>query len=264
MSVQIETDDGPRCMSDVLNDWQTTDHEAVDGALQRVARRKVTAGRPVHREIWLGRPRGHSKNRCCILGHLRPVRVDAAVRVLHCGRSRSKAAAVARQGFDVHRLVSMLAKVLIVSNWERGCAHRQRAGCAVVGRGDVLRDHARFRNLRRADALGAEQRLSLWQSLVSSAAKRRACLFVVMSDAGFVIRGSYPCAERFERIPIATFTSWTGLARAGSTTTGWPNSGGLLPEPAFRRLWLNQWSTGSSDLLADTEIEACDHLGRTV
>jgi hypothetical protein len=154
-------------------------------------------------------------------------------------------------------LCPALAKVLVVTNWvvrniHTGSELTVLSSDAATSFG-ITPDFVICDELTHW-AIGNGE--ALWQSLASSAAKRRNCLFLIITNAGFVNSWQLAAREAFRANPDCYFHELDGPCASWITPDRLAEQQRLLPAPAYARLWLNQWSTGSSDLLADAEIEA--------
>ncbi len=99
---------------------------------------------------------------------------------------------------------------------------------------------------------------TLWHSLVSSAAKRANCLFIVIANAG-VGQGTswqWTVRENARTSPDWYFSRLDGPKASWITEKTLAEQKRLLPDAVYRRLWMNQWSTGGGDALDAADIEA--------
>jgi phage terminase large subunit-like protein len=97
----------------------------------------------------------------------------------------------------------------------------------------------------------------LWYSLLSSAAKKRDCLLVVLTNAGVGRGWQWEIRELAQESDLWYFSSLDG-PQAPWIREDWLNEQRImLPDPVFRRLWLNQWQHSDGEFLTLAEVEAC-------
>ena len=97
---------------------------------------------------------------------------------------------------------------------------------------------------------------SLWNSLISSAAKRSNCLLVVISNAGFVDSWQWSVREAARTDPAWIFSRLDGPQASWLTADRLAEQRRMLPAVAYARLWENQWSSGGGDALTPADIAA--------
>ncbi|MEZ6119025.1 MAG: terminase large subunit [Pirellulaceae bacterium] len=97
---------------------------------------------------------------------------------------------------------------------------------------------------------------SLWNSIISSAAKRRTCLLVGISNAGFVDSWQWKIREAIRQDPAWYFSRVDGPQASWMSDGRLDEQERLLPNIAFRRLWQNEWSPSGGDALRPEDIEA--------
>src|SRR5262249_54705598 len=99
---------------------------------------------------------------------------------------------------------------------------------------------------------------ALWESLFSAAGKRGNSFVVIISNAGTGLGESWQWAVREA---ARTDPAWY-LSRLEGAQASWIAAATLeeqrrmLPDIAFRRLWLNEWTTGSGDAIEPDLIQA--------
>ena len=97
----------------------------------------------------------------------------------------------------------------------------------------------------------------LWDALLSSAAKRSTCMFVVISNAGFLDDWTWQTRELIRTDPAWYFSRLDGPVASWITPENLAEQRRLLPPTAYARLWLNEWSSDAGDALPAADIEAC-------
>lgn len=248
----IDADGGPVPFGKSMDDWQRSDFSALDLGWLKVAGRGAEVE---HQRAYLERPRGHSKT------------LDLAVQVLwvlaFSSRQLSGVAAAADRS-QARLLRNAIDKLVRLNPWLKDVIDIQHSVVKNVRTGSELEtlssdaptSYGRTPDFVCIDELTHWQSRDLWDSLVSSAAKRKHCVLIVISNAGFSeswqrqvydsVRSD--AAWYFSRLdgPVA---SWLDASRLDEQRR-------LLPDIAFRRLWLNEWSSGSGDALQAEDIEA--------
>ena len=246
-------------LGDRLDPWQRADFEALDPALQLVAGRPVTAGKPVLR-AYLERPHGHSKT------------TDIAWMIAYAllAAVRPVSGVVAAGDTDQARIVrNVIASICAAYPWigqildvQRSMIINKQTGseCSIIS-SDAATSYGLLVDFVICDELthwtdGNGE--TLWESLFSAAAKKPACMLIVISNAGLGKGSSWQWKVReaaredqdwyFSRIdgPQASWISPSLLDEQRR----------FLPQQVFRRLWLNEWSDSAGDMLTREDIEA--------
>ncbi len=273
----IDTDRGPRRLAEVLDPWQAADFEALDPAWQRVAslpdtspgivakigealRGVVGPAQPddgIVRRAYLERPRGHSKT------------ADLAVMVLWVlfASPRRLAGVAGAVDKDQARLLrDAVAKLVGLNAWLVAYLDAQQNKIVNPHTGAQLEilsadgpsSYGLTPDFIVIDELTHWPREELWHSLLSSGAKRRHCLLVIIANAGL---GQGESWQWKVRAAARNDESWYFSCLDGPVAS-WISPAlldeqrRLLPDQAYRRLWLNQWTTGAGDALTADDIEA--------
>lgn len=245
----IDSDHGPVRLADVVEPWQRADFEALDSGWLRVA---GLADDGVNR-AWLERPRGHSKTS--------DIAISVAWALAFSPRQLSgvAAAADADQSDLLRRAIERLVRLndwldaILVVQSDR-VVNRLNGSRLDILSSDAMTSYGLTPDFVVADELCHWRKRDLWDSLLSSAAKRAHCLLLVITNAGF--KKSWQ-GETREAIRNAWYfhslsgpqASWIGAATLDEQRR-------LLPDIAYRRLWLNEWSDGSGDALVESDISA--------
>lgn len=253
----IDTDDGPRRYADVMDDWQRRDFDALDPGWIAVAEGRAPEFASVSLRAYLERPRGHDKTNS--------IAVMAIWVLLSARRPVSGVVAAADQ--DQARLIrDAIAKLVALSTWlgtfltvQRNAILNEHIGSRLdILTSDAPSSYGLTPDFIICDELTHWQSEELWVSLLSAAAKRRNCMLAIISNAGigkgkfwqWLVREGFRTGENtyFSRLegPVA---SWITPARLAEQER-------LLPPLAYRRLWLNEWTTGAGDALTEADIQA--------
>ncbi len=96
---------------------------------------------------------------------------------------------------------------------------------------------------------------ALWQALFSSAPKCASCMLVVITNAGLMDDWQWKTSEAVRTDPNWYFCRLNGPVASWITPKLLEEQQRLLPSIAFRRLWLNEWTTGGGDALTREDID---------
>jgi hypothetical protein len=254
--VMIDTDKGPRAAAELHDDWQVADFTALDPAWKRVS--GVATDSNMVR-AWLERPRGHSKTSDTALMilwvvafALRRLRGVAAAADLDQAR-------LIRDAIDsIVRLNPWLSAIIDV---QRNAVENTRTGSRLdIITADAKSSYGILPDFIVCDELTHWPGRELWDSLLSSAAKRSHCLTIVITNAGHL--GTW---QHETRKAVLSSGNWhssilDGPRASWITTDILDEQRRLLPELAYRRLWLNAWTSGTGDALDPDDVDAAiDH-----
>lgn len=240
-----------RC-SERLDEFQKTDFAAIDPMLRRMVGQDVA---PTNSRAWLERPRGHSKT------------TDLAILVcwsVFASRRRLAGVAAAADAEQAGLLRDAVSKLVQLNPWlakfldvQRSLIRNPHTDSELkILSSDAATSYGLTPDLVICDELTHWKSRDLWDSLISAAAKRANCVVVVITNAGFGESWQWDARENvrdsinwyFHALP-APCASWITAERLAEQRK-------LLPAIAFNRLWLNQWTSGSGDALADADIRA--------
>jgi len=257
-AIAVDTDNGPRRFGEVIDAWQRQDFEALDASWQLLARGEGGGG-PMR--AWIERPRGHSKT------------MDQAVAILWAlltSTRRLKGIAAAADQEQAGLLRSAIAglvathpflrdKVTVSKN--RIVSFRMRHGVKEefselqVISADAASSYGLTPDFICCDEVSHWRNSDLWESLFSAAAKRKNCLLIVITNAGFRDSWQWQVREAARTSPGWYFNSLDGPKASWISVDRLDEQRRLLPAIAFARLWLNQWGEGSGDAFSDAEID---------
>lgn len=242
-----------RC-AERLDDWQRTDFAALDPMLRRMVGHDIT---PKHQRAWLERPRGHSKT------------TDQAILVcwslFACRRRRLAGVAAAADAEQSGLLRDAISKIVQLNPWLAKFLDVQRYVVRNLHTNSELRilssdaatSYGLTPDLVICDELTHWKNRELWDSLISSAAKRANCVVVVITNAGFGESWQWNVRQAVvDSINTWYFHALNGPCASWITPERLAEQRRLIPGIAFARLWLNQWTSGSGDALADADINA--------
>jgi phage terminase large subunit-like protein len=250
-ALRIDADGEAVPLGDVLDDWQRTDFEALDPAWQRLAGQDTDGPK----RAYLERPRGASKT------------TDLAVMVawaLFASRRQITGYAAAADKDQARllrdaieklvRLNPWLAKILEVTAYFVSNVHT--GSSLEILSADAPSSYGLTPDFVIVDELTHWPKDDLWISLFSAVAKRRDAILVIISNAGY---GQDESWQWDVRETARTSDDWyfNRLDRPASwiTEKALEEQRRILPDIAYRRLWLNIWTTGSGDALSDGEIQ---------
>lgn len=249
--VLVETDHGPRRLSEIYDDWQRSDFEALDESWMRVA----GIGSGGYQGAWLERPRGHSKTS--------DFAVQVAWALAFAPRMLEGVAAAGdkdqaknlRNG--VYRLIRLnpwLEKFLKCEEWK--ITGRKTRSVLDIITADAPSSYGINPHFIIADELTTWRRRELWDSLDSSAAKKSDSLTIVISNAGFMDSWQWEQRELIRVDADWYFHALPGVQASWITEQKLEKQKKRRPPAVFRRLWLNEWSDGAGDALESSDVTA--------
>ncbi|HEX5446525.1 MAG TPA: terminase large subunit [Pirellulales bacterium] len=253
-ALQIDTDTGPRRLGECLDAWQRDDFAALDAGWRRVA---GLPGDGAKQRAYLERPRGHSKT-----GDLAVM----ATWALFAARRQISGVAAAADRDQARLIRDAIAKLVSSNPWlapiidvqSYRVVNRRTDSTLEILSADAPSSYGLTPDFIIVDELTHWHSDDLWVSLFSAAAKRAHSMLVIISNAGTGCGSSWQWKIRaaarndeswyfsFLDGPVASWISQKHLAEQRR----------LLPGIAFDRLWLNRWTTGAGDALADDDISA--------
>lgn len=253
-AVLIDTDNGPRLMAEVVEEFQERDFAELDKSWMRAIHR-VGDG-PLM--AYLERPKGHSKT------------TDMATMVawaLYACPRRIKGVAGAADKDQAGLLKEAIEKLCDLNPWLKAVLKVQawhivnlRTGSQLdILSADEASSHGELPDFVIVDELTHHKKPGLWESLFAGAAKRANCLLVVMSNAGLGKGRSWQwkVREAFRELTACYFSRLEGPTASWITPERLATQRRILPPKAFNRLWLNIWQTEAGDALDPADIEAC-------
>ena len=251
--LQIDADGRTVRLAQVMDDWQRDDFLALDAAwceLVSAEATMVSSGR-----AWLERPRGHSKT------------TDIAVMVcwaLFASRRPIKGIAAAADQ-DQSRLLRDAIRMLCRCNPWLGqlfsitrdkITNKHTESELEIVASDAATSYGLLPDFVVCDEIVHWSNRDLWDSLLSSSAKRKHCLLLVITNAGFETEWQYETREKIRQDCDWYFSRLAEPQASWITQDRLDEQRRLLPDIAFRRLWLNEWSSGAGDALTADDIDA--------
>lgn len=248
----IDTDAGPAPFAERMDDWQAADFAALDSGWKRAV--VGTKAKAEFQRAWLERPRGHSKS------------ADLGIMVawaLFASRRRLSGIAAAGDQ-DQARLLRdaigrltycnpWLGKLIEVQNY-RILNKRTESTLDIIS-SDAPTSYGLTPDFCVCDEVTHWKKRDLWDSLISSAAKRSTCMFVVIANAGLQDDWQWQTREAVRSDPKWYFSRLDGPVASWIDESLLAEQERLLPGIAFRRLWLNEWTSGGGDALTPEVID---------
>jgi phage terminase large subunit-like protein len=249
--VLIDTDDGPKPYGPNLDQFQRDDFAEIDVALRRVLGQDVES----NQRIYLERPRGHSKTTdiafcvvCLLFSSVRKLALAC------CAGDQQQATLILDAIATMLRLRPWLAQVLEV---QRDKVINKRTGSTLtVLSSDAATSYGLLLDAVIVDELTHWKRRDLWDAMFSTAAKRKHCLLLVISNAGFSDSWQGKLRNQIVDDPSWTFRRLEGPVASWIDAERLDEQRRIMPPKSFGRLWLNQWSDGSGDALDADDFKA--------
>jgi hypothetical protein len=270
----IDADGTPRRWAEVMDPWQRADFAALDPGLLRAAGRSALLTEPptgptplsCFSRVYFERGRGHSKTTdiaaivtWALAFAFRPIRAFAFA------SDKDQAKILLDAITTLIRLNPWLSAILETQSnavVNRAAGHPGFGARLEVWTSDVGSSYGILPDLIVCDELCHwAGNGDLWYSLISSAAKRSTCLLAVISNAGFSDSWVYRVREAARTDPAWYFSRQDGPVASWLTGARLEEQRRMLPEVAYRRLWLNEWSSGGGDALSQEDIDAAFAAG---
>ncbi len=257
----IDVDGNVVRFGDVMDDWQREDFAKIDPALKACNGRATDNDTDAVTHAYLERSRGHSKTND--IGVICVWALAFANRPLKCyayAADRDQAALLKDAMETLIKLNPWLGKILEVQkNQVTNIAdgHPGNGARLEISTSDVGSSYGILPDLIVADELTHwAGDGSLWHSLISSAAKRSNCLLLTISNAGFVDSWQWHVRQTARTDEAWYFSRLDGPKASWLTEKRLAEQRRMLPQIAYSRLWLNEWSSGGGDALTPEDIEA--------
>lgn len=254
----VDVDGTVRKFGDVMDPWQRADFAALDPGLMRCSGRSAT---DALMRAYFERGRGHSKT--TDLAVMAIWLLAFATRPLkgHCYAADRDQARLLRDAMaTIIRLNPWLAAILEVQAHcvvNIAAGHPGQGGTLTIEASDVGSSYGILPDFIIADELTHWQGDgSLWNSLISSAAKRSNCLLVVISNAGFCESWQWTIREAARTDDAWIFSRLDGPKASWLTPERLAEQRRMLPAVAYARLWENQWASAGGDALTPEDIQA--------
>lgn len=240
-----------------LQPWQRRDFLALDPAWEMLADVGPQLVREtIRRRAYVERPRGHSKT------------TDTAVQLawILFASARAVNGLAAAADFEQAKLIHAALRRLARANeqllggltFTEGEVRNSASGSVLkVISSDVRGSWGELPDFVVCDELCHWKSPDLWQSLLSSAAKRPNSVLVVLSNAGFGRDWQWEVREGARVDPAWYFSTLDGPQAPWITSESLDEQRRLLPPPVYARLWLNQWQHSDGEFVSLSEAEAC-------
>lgn len=258
-NIIVDRDGTPDRFSNCIEPWQDQDFRRCDPGWRTAIGSPVAGASP---RAYLERARGHSKT------------TDIAVSVtwaMVAARRPLRGFCAACDTDQARLLVDAIAKLVRLNPWLTGILEIQREVIRNIapghpGQGSELRvmsaDAASSFGLLPdfivCDELTHWAKPDLFYSLLSSAAKRSTCMFQIISNAGFLIENDWRwrAREAARQSVDWVFSSLRGAQASWISAKSLAEQRAMLTTAAYKRLWLNEWVTGSECPLLSPEVIA--------
>lgn len=256
--VCIDADGESAVYADVADEFQTDGMKVMEPALSRVANRSFEA--PPYSRAYLERPRGHSKTTdiaiataWVLLSAIRKIQVVVAA------ADRDQARLVRDAVDTLLRLNPWLGELLDVQNYR--IVNKQTGSECIILASDVASSYGLTSDIIIADELTHWPKRELWDSLISTAAKRQNSVVLVISNAGHRPSWQWDVREAARTSPDWYFDSLPGPVASRITDGTLAEQRRMLPPSVYARLWQNEWrEDGIGDYLKSSWIKRATTL----
>jgi hypothetical protein len=228
----IDADAGPVAFGKALDPWQREDFAAIDPALRRVVGQDVVEAKS---RAYLERPRGHSKTTdiavavCWLLFASRRKLNGVA-----CAADKDQAALIRDACDTLVRQNPWLAQIIEVQGTK--IVNRHTGSTLTILSSDAASSYGVLIDFAIVDELTHWLRDDLWNSIFSAAAKRRYCLLLVISNAGFRESWQWELREAIRTDPAWVFRRLDGPVASWITPERLAEQRRLLPAKVFAPL----------------------------
>lgn len=251
-AILIDVNGSPVRLGDVLEPWQDDDFRSLDDAWRRVAGQAVE---PKYLRAWLERPRGHSKTSdlaaSCVWTLFASRRKLSGI----CAAADKEQAGLIRNAVDgLVRLNSWLRRFIEVNQWTVRNPHTGSE--LTILSNDVASSYGLLCDFIVCDEVTHWRSSGLWESLLSTAAKRPSCLLLVITNAGHQPDWQWGVREAIRSREDWFFHALNGPQASWITPAILEEQRALLPPSAYARLWENRWASGSGDAFLEGDIRA--------
>lgn len=245
----------------IMDPWQKADFEAMDPALELVAKRDKPIDDSTFLRCYLERGRGHSKTHdigtdATWLVWASPRKITGII-----ASGDKDQAKFVRDAIDtIYRLNPFLADTLKVNH---GTVLNTATGSRVeVISSDAASSYGALCDFIICDELTHWKHANgqaLWESLFSTAAKRETCLLLVIANAGLGKGTSWQwrVREQARTSDRWYFSRLDGIKASWMSEATLAEQRSMLTPSAFRRLWLNEWLRTSGDAIDEEDLLAC-------
>ena len=246
-------------MRHAVTEWQTKDFAVLD-AMFRALVAGERGSRSLIRRAWLQRPRGHSKTS--------DLAMELIWALLHAQRRIEGVVAAADR--EQAGLLLEAMRRLVETNREM-CAGLKFTSQEVISpntgskltliSSDVNSSWGLLPDFVVCDELCHWERRELWESLVSSAAKKPECALVVLTNAGVGRGWQWEVHEMARTEEGWYFSSLEGAVAPWISNETLEEQRRLLPASVYERLWMNRWQQSEGSFVTREEAEACIEVG---
>lgn len=249
-----------RTLRDLIQPWQERDFAALDAAWIALAHMpRAERAAPAEagcRRAYLERPRGHSKT------------FDTALQIawiLTAARRpvRGLAAAADKDQSlllwqSVERLARFNRHLTLPLRFTADRIRNEQTGSRIdFITSDVGSSYGHDPDFVICDELCHWEKEELWQSLFSSAAKRRQSVLLILSNAGTGRGWQWDVREMARTAPGWHFSRLEGPQAPWITAESLAEQRSGLPRPVYDRLWLNIWQHSDGEFVTLEEAQAC-------
>lgn len=251
-ALMIDTESGPRSLSELMDPWQRADFEAMDNGWRRAAGQRVESA---CQRAWLERGRGHSKSSdAMMMAAWALFAARKPIAGVVCAVDKDQAAL---DRDHVARLVAnnaWLNAVIEVQQWR--VINKHTGSAMEIMASDVASSYGLLIDFAVCDELTLWAKRDLFDSILSAAAKRSSCLLLCIGNAGFEESWQWDLREKVRIDPAWHFHALDGPVASWITQANLDEQRRLLPQIAFERLWLNKWAMGTGgDALKREDID---------
>jgi hypothetical protein len=255
-AVLIETPDGERRpYESVLEHWQRPDVEALDSAVENTIH--PGSRRDIIQRFYYERARGHSKTTdqailCLGIAYSS----DRTLTGVVGSGTKDQAALLRRQAEKIASLNPWIASRVEITRYS---IKNKITGTEIkILTSDESSNYGETPDVVIVDELTVWKNRGLWDALFSAVAKVPHCFLVVISNAGRNkgVDWQWEIRELARKDPAWRFRTTNGSVASWITPLSLAEQRRFLLPSEYRRVWENEWQTGSGDALERSMIDA--------
>ena len=258
---RIQTDFGSSRWGLCADGWQREVCTALDPSWRRVVEPGQLDFDRARMRAWLEWPRGHDKtglvalySTWCLFASARKLTGVVAA------ADRDQARLVRDRMEEGVRLNPWMQGILEIQ--EHKVLNRHTGSTLTIIPSDVPGSYGLLCDFIVAEEVSHWQGRGMFDSLLSTAGKKAACFLMCVGNAGFQDSWQFELREAVRTDPGWLFSRLDGPQASWISEDRLAEQRRLLPDVAYRRLWLNEWSSGAGDAFEPELIDRAVTLER--
>lgn len=249
----IDTDDGPRRFGEVADEWQRRELEAFDPPCRRVIGQQVEVK---HSRLWWELARGHAKTTSLAI---------VVAWLLFASARKIDGAAFAADQEQAALIRNAIDKLIRLNPWlgefiecnKLVITNPSTGSTFTISSANVPSSWGLLLDFIVLDECTVWPNRDLWDSIISTAAKRSHCFLTCITNAGYKSHWTWPVREAIRVDPSWRFSRLDGPVASWISAPTIDEQRRLLPPHVFDRVWLNNWQEVDATAIDNRDVEAC-------